>query len=313
VKDPDKNNQIIIYNTEGGETKIEVRMKDETVWLSQKQMAELFDCSVDNISLHLRNVFKEAELSENSVAEESSVTASDGKNYVVKHYNLDAIISVGYRINSLRGTQFRIWATQKLKEYIIKGFAMDDERLAEGRVKKTYFEEWEERIRKIRTSEANFYQKVRDVFATSADYNPKTDYAQLFFATVQNKFHYAITGLTAAEIVSARIDSQKENMGLTNWKGEIITREQAQIAKNYLEELELKRLNLLVEQFLSFAELQSVEQRAMYMKDWIKKLDGFLILNDKETLQNAGDVSRLEMEKKVRDELEKYNQKMLIN
>ncbi|HLD30966.1 MAG TPA: RhuM family protein, partial [Patescibacteria group bacterium] len=260
-----------------------------------------------------RNVFKEAELSENSVAEESSVTASDGKNYVVKHYNLDAIISVGYRINSLRGTQFRIWATQKLKEYIIKGFAMDDERLAEGRVKKTYFEEWEERIRKIRTSEANFYQKVRDVFATSADYNPKTDYAQLFFATVQNKFHYAITGLTAAEIVSARIDSQKENMGLTNWKGEIITREQAQIAKNYLEELELKRLNLLVEQFLSFAELQSVEQRAMYMKDWIKKLDGFLILNDKETLQNAGDVSRLEMEKKVRDELEKYNQKMLIN
>ena len=313
MKDPDKNNQIIIYNTEGGETKIEVRMKDETVWLSQKQMAELFDCSVDNISLHLRNVFKEAELSENSVAEESSVTASDGKNYVVKHYNLDAIISVGYRINSLRGTQFRIWATQKLKEYIIKGFAMDDERLAEGRVKKTYFEEWEERIRKIRTSEANFYQKVRDVFATSADYNPKTDYAQLFFATVQNKFHYAITGLTAAEIVSARIDSQKENMGLTNWKGEIITREQAQIAKNYLEELELKRLNLLVEQFLSFAELQSVEQRAMYMKDWIKKLDGFLILNDKETLQNAGDVSRLEMEKKVRDELEKYNQKMLIN
>jgi len=258
----EKNNQIIIYNTENGETKIEVKMKDETVWLSQKQMAELFDCTVDNISLHLKNVFTEAELSENSVTEEYSITASDGKNYVVKHYNLDAIISVGYRINSLRGTQFRIWATQKLKEYIIKGFVMDDERLAGGKVKKTYFEEWEERIRRIRTSEANFYQKVRDVFATSADYNPKTDYAKLFYATVQNKFHYAITGLTAAEIVSARIDSQKENMGLTNWKGEIITREQAQIAKNYLEELELKRLNLLVEQFLSFAELQSVEQRA---------------------------------------------------
>lgn len=306
-----KNNQIIIYNTEDGETKIEARMKDETVWLSQKQMSELFDCSVDNIGLHLKNIYSEGELAENSVTEESSVTASDGKNYVVKHYNLDAIISVGYRINSLRGTQFRIWATQKLKEYIIKGFVMDDERLAEGGVKKTYFEEWEERIRRIRTSEANFYQKVRDVFTTSADYNSKTDYAKLFYATVQNKFHYAITGLTAAEIVNNRVDSQKENMGLTNWKGGIITREQAKIAKNYLQELELKRLNLLVEQFLSFAELQSVEQRVMYMKNWIQKLDNFLILNEKEILQNAGDVSRLEMEKKVREELGKYNQKRL--
>lgn len=311
MDDQNLNNQIIIYNTENGETKIEVRMKDDTVWLSQKQMAELFDCTVDNISLHLRNIFKEAELSENSVTEEYSITASDGKNYAVKHYNLDAIISVGYRINSLRGTQFRIWATQKLKEYMIKGFVMDDERLAEGGVKRTYFEEWEERIRKIRTSEANFYQKVRDVFATSADYDPRTDYAKLFYATVQNKFHYAITGLTAAEIVNSRIDSKKENMGLTNWKGEIITREQAQIAKNYLEELELKRLNLLVEQFLSFAELQSVEQRVMYMKDWIGKLDGFLVLNDKEILQDAGNVSHLKMEKKVRGELEKYNRKRL--
>jgi len=306
--------RIIIYNTADGETKIEVRMKDETVWLTQKQMAELFDCSVDNIGLHLKNVYLEGELAEISTSEDSSVVQIEGERQVnrpIKLYNLDVIISVGYRVNSLRGTQFRIWATQKLKEYIIKGFVMDDERLAEGRVKKTYFEEWEERIRKIRTSEANFYQKVRDVFATSADYNPKTDYAKLFYATVQNKFHFAITGLTAAEIVSARADSQKENMGLTNWKGEIITREQAQIAKNYLEELELKRLNLLVEQFLSFAELQSVEQRVMYMKDWIQKLDGFLILNDKEILQDAGNVSRLEMEKKVRNELEKYNQKKL--
>jgi len=311
MSDQDKNNQIIIYNAEDGETKVEVVMRNETVWLSQKQMAELFDCSTDNISLHLKNVFKEAELRENSVTEEYSVTASDGKNYVTKHYNLDAIISVGYRINSLRGTQFRIWATQKLKEYIVKGFVMDDERLAEGRVKKTYFEEWEERIRRIRTSEANFYQKVRDVFATSADYNPKTNYAKLFYATVQNKFHYAITGLTAAEIVSSRIDNKKENLGLTNWKGKIINREQAQIAKNYLEELELKRLNLLVEQFLSFAELQSVEQRLMYMKDWIGKLDSFLVLNDKKILQSSGNVSHLEMEKKVRKELEKYNQKRL--
>jgi len=314
MNDQDKNNQIIIYNTEDGETKVEVRMKDETVWLSQKQMAELFDCSVDNISLHLKNVYLEGELGENRTSEESSVVQIEGGRSIKRPmvlYNLDAIISVGYRINSLRGTQFRIWATQKLKEYIIKGFVMDDERLAEGRVKKTYFEEWEERIRRIRTSEANFYQKVRDVFATSADYNHQTDYAKLFYSTVQNKFHYAITGLTAAEIVSARINSQKENMGLTNWKGEIITREQARIAKNYLEELELKRLNLLVEQFLSFAELQSVEQRVMYMKDWIHKLDNFLVLNEKEILQNAGNVSHLEMEKKVREELEKHNKKRL--
>ena len=314
MNDQDKNNQIIIYNTEDGETKVEVQMKDETVWLSQKQMAELFDCSVDNISLHLKNVYIEGELGENRTSEESSVVQIEGGRSIKRPmvlYNLDAIISVGYRINSLRGTQFRIWATQKLKEYIIKGFVMDDERLAEGRVKKTYFEEWEERIRRIRTSEANFYQKVRDVFATSADYNHQTDYAKLFYSTVQNKFHYAITGLTAAEIVSARINSQKENMGLTNWKGEIITREQARIAKNYLEELELKRLNLLVEQFLSFAELQSVEQRVMYMKDWIHKLDNFLVLNEKEILQNAGNVSHLEMEKKVREELEKHNKKRL--
>lgn len=306
------NNQIIIYNTEDGQTKIEVKMQDDTVWLSQKQMAELFDCSTDNISLHLKKIFQEAELSENSVAEEYSVTAVDKKKYKVKHYNLDAIISVGYRINSLRGTQFRIWATQKLREYIIKGFVMDDERLENGKVAKTYFQEWEERIRRIRTSEANFYQKVRDVFATSVDYNPKADYAQKFFAAVQNKFHFAITGLTAAEIVTRRADSNKKNMGLTNWKGEIITREQAEIAKNYLEELELKRLNLLVEQFLSFAELQSVEQRVMYMKNWIQKLDNFLILNDKEILITVGSISHKAMEQKVRQELKQFNQKQLV-
>jgi len=313
----DKNNRIIIYNTEDGQTKVEVEMKDETVWLSQKQMAELLDCSADNISLHLKNIFNTGELAEDSTSEESSVVQIEGGKSVnrpIKLYNLDAIISVGYRVNSLRGTQFRIWATQKLRDYIIKGFTMDDERLAEGRVKKTYFEEWEERIRKIRTSEANFYQKVRDVFATSADYNPRVDYAKQFFAMVQNKFHFAITGFTAAEIVSGRIDSKKDNLGLTNWKGEIITRKQAEIAKNYLQELELKRLNLLVEQFLSFAELQSVERRVMYMKDWNKKLDGFLILNDKEILKGSGNISHLEMEKQVREQLKRYNdQKLLKN
>ena len=302
-------NQIIIYNTEDGEIKIEARMKDETVWLTQDQMADLFDKAKSTINEHIQNVYDEKELIlENTMRKFGN---SEFSTKPTNYYNLDVIISVGYRVKSLRGTQFRIWATDKLKEYIIKGFVMDDERLAEGRVRKTYFEEWEERIRRIRTSEANFYQKVRDVFTTSADYNSKADYAKLFYATVQNKFHYAITGLTAAEIVSARIDSQKENMGLTNWKGEIITREQAQIAKNYLEELELKRLNLLVEQFLSFAELQSVEQRVMYMKNWIHKLDDFLVLNEKKILQSAGDISHLKMEKKVREELKKYNQKRL--
>ncbi len=314
-KNQEKNNQIIIYNTEDGETKIKVKVENETVWLSQKQMAELFNKDVRTVNEHIKNVFFEGELAENSVIRKFRIVQKEGNREVARDidcYNLDVIISVGYRVSSLRGTQFRIWATQKLRDYIIKGFAMDDERLAEGRVAKTYFEEWEDRIRKIRTSEANFYQKVRDVFATSADYNPKTDYAKQFFAVVQNKFHFAITGLTAAEIVNSRINSAKDNLGLTNWKGEIITKEQAKIAKNYLEELELKRLNLLVEQFLSFAELQSVEQRVMYMKDWIKKLDGFLILNDKEILKNAGNVSHLEMEKKVREQLKKYNKQKYL-
>ena len=304
------NNKIIIYNTEDGQTKIDVRLENDTIWLNQRQMGELFDCSIDNVSLHIKNIFSEGELSERATTKESSIVQKEGNRAVsrlIKLYNLDAIISLGYRVNSIRGTQFRIWATQELKEYIVKGFVMDDERLTEGKVRKTYFEEWEERIRNIRTSEKNFYQKVRDVFATSADYNPKLDYAKQFFATVQNKFHYAITGLTAAEIVSKRIDGTKSNMGLTNWKGNIITRDQAEIAKNYLEELELKRLNLLVEQFLSFAELQSVEKRVMYMKDWIDKLDAFLTLNDKEILENAGSVSRKGMEKKVRGELERFN------
>lgn len=289
-------------------------MDDETVWLSQKQMAELFDCTVENIILHLKNIFFTHELEEMATTKESLVVHMEGHRQVkrkVKIYNLDVIISLGYRINSIRGTQFRIWATQRLKEYIIKGFVMDDERLAEGRVQRTYFEELEERIRRIRTSEANFYQKVRDVFATSADYNPRLDYAKKFFATVQNKFHYAITGLTAAELISSRVSCQKDHLGLTNWRGEIITREQAQITKNYLQELELKRLNLLVEQFLSFAELQSVEQRVMYMQDWLRKLDDLLVLNDKEILLHGGTVSHQEMESKVRVELAKYNHRLL--
>lgn len=226
----ENNNKIILYNTEDGQTKIDVRLQDDTVWLSQKQMSELFDCTLENIIFHLKNIYETSELTEEATTKDYLVVRKEGNRDVrrkIQIYNLDAIISLGYRINSIRGTQFRIWATQKLRDYIIKGFVMDDERLAEGGAGKGYFEEFEERIRRIRTSEKNFYQKVRDVFATSADYNPRLDYAKQFFATVQNKFHYAITGLTAAEIVSKRIDSNKKNMGLTNWKGEVITRDQA--------------------------------------------------------------------------------------
>lgn len=309
-----KNNQIIIYQSVSGETKIEVKLENETLWLSQKQMAELFDCGTNNVRFHLQNIFKDAELSENQTTQEYCVVQKEGNKKVERYirlYNLDAIISVGYRVNSVRGTQFRIWATQKLKEYIIKGFVLDDARLSDGGVAKTYFEELEIRIRNIRTSEANFYQKVRDIFATSVDYNPQINYAKQFFSMVQNKFHYAITGLTAAEIINNRIDSDKENLGLTNFKGEIITKNQAEIAKNYLAELELRRLNLLVEQFLSYAELQSVEERLMYMKDWTTELNNFLTFNKRNILNNAGSVSRDDMEEKVRCELAKYSQKIL--
>jgi hypothetical protein len=308
----EQNNKIILYNTEDGKTEIEVSLEGDTVWLSQKQMAELFQKDIRTISEHIANVYKEGELDEKLSIQAKSGNSGIGIAKPIKYYNLDVIISVGHRVKSLRGTQFRIWATQKLREYIVKGFVMDDERLAEGGVKKSYFDEWEERIRRIRASEANFYQKVRDVFATSVDYDPRTDYAKRFFSTVQNKVHFAITGLTASEIITTRIDSKKKSLGLTSWKGEIITRKDAQIAKNYLAELELRRLNLLVEQFLSFAELQSVEQRVMYMKNWIEKLDGFLALNDKEILKDAGNISHLEMEKRVMKELKKFNKRNSI-
>ncbi len=306
--------KIIIYNTADGHTKIDVRLENDTVWLSQKQMAQLFDKDMRTISEHIKNIFNDGELDKDSTIRNFRIVQTEGNRAIernIEHCNLDVIISVGYRVSSLRGTQFRIWATQKLREYIIKGFTMDDERLSVGKVHKTYFDEFGDRIRHIRTSEANFYQKVRDVFATSADYNPRLESAKQFFATVQNKFHYAITGMTATEIVSKRISANKINMGLTTWKGEIVTRAQAEIAKNYLEELELKRLNLLVEQFLSFAELQSVERRVMYMDHWSKKLDEFLVLNDKEILGGSGNVSREVMEQKVRHELEIFNRKIL--
>ncbi|PIU68561.1 hydroxyacid dehydrogenase [candidate division WWE3 bacterium CG06_land_8_20_14_3_00_42_16] len=310
---PKIDSQIILYQAPDGQTKIEVKLQDETVWLIQAQMAELFQTTKQNVSLHIKNIFSEKELDENSVVKEYLTTAVDGKKYSTLYYNLDLIISVGYRINSHRGTQFRIWATKQLREYIVKGFVMDDRRLEEGKTLHgiNYFNELLERVRAIRASERNFYEKVRDTFATSIDYDSKVETAKDFYSTVQNKFHFAITGLTAAEIVTKRIDSKKPSLGLTNWIGEIITRQQAEIAKNYLEETELRQLKLLVEQFLAYAELQVERKNPMYMSDWKRKLDEFMNLNDLEILTNKGAISHEEMQKKVKAELVKFTTKQI--
>lgn len=304
--------QILLYTSQDGVAKLEVKLENETVWLTQEQMAGLFQTTKQNISLHFKNIFSEGELEENSVVKDYLTTASDHKKYRVIHYNLDAIISVGYRINTYRGTQFRIWATRQLKEYIIKGFVMDDARLAEGKTTTgtNYFDELLERVRAIRASEKNLYQKVRDIFATSIDYSSGTDDAKDFYSTVQNKFHYAVTGETAAELVVHRISSEKPNLEMTTWKGENPKSDDAKIAKNYMLQQELEILYLLVEQFLSFAELQIKLQRAMRMKDWREYLDNFLALNRLEILQNKGSISREEMEKVVKNEMKLY-QKLL--
>jgi len=306
-KKPEKS-QILIYQTEDNRTKIEVELVDETVWLTQKQMAELFGVETNTVTYHLGEIYYSHELDENSTHRKIRTVQKEGDRAIsrnIEYYNLDAIISVGYRISSVRATQFRIWATKTLKEYIIKGFVMDDERLSgEGN---GYFEELLERVRIIRASERNLYEKVRDIFATSIDYNPKSDHAKTFYSTVQNKFHFAVTGETAAEIITHRIDSKKQNMGLTNWKGDVIKKDDAVIAKNYMIEDELKKLYLLVEQFLSFSELRIALRKPMYMHDWQKKLDGCLKLNELEILEGSGDVSHKKMEGIVKKELEKFN------
>jgi len=301
-----QNSQLILYQAKDGEPQIQVTMQDETVWLTQKEMVELFQRDQSVISRHVNNVFKEGELDEESNMQKMHIANSDKP---VVYYNLDVIISVGYRVKSHRGIQFRIWATQTLREYLVKGFVINDERL-KG-TEQNYFDELVERVRHIRTSEKQFYRKVLDIFATSIDYDTKTAQAQEFFATVQNKFHYAIHGHTAAELISERVNSAAPAMGLTNWSGKVVTAKESRIAKNYLQELELKRLELLVEQFLVYAELQAVEKRPMYMSQWVERLDAFLRFNEKEVLQHKGSVSRQDMEAKVREELEKYKEQTI--
>lgn len=305
-------NAIILYQTEDGETNIEVHLDGETVWLNQSQMVQLFQREKSVISKHIRNIFQAGELSEDATIAKFATVQREGERTIerqIDYYNLDMIISVGYRVNSHRGVQFRIWATKTLREYIVKGFVIDDDRLS-GK-QPNYFDELIERVRRIRTSEANLYEKVKAIFSTSIDYQSRTEDAKIFYATMQNKFHYAITGFTAAEMIVDRISASKPKMGLIHTKGDRPTRQEAEVAKNYMEELELKRLELLVEQFLSFAELQSIEKRPMYMADWKRKLDEFIILNDKEVLRHSGKVSNDSMKKKVTSELQAFNTKRL--
>ena len=304
--------QIVIYKTEDGQTKIEVRFDGETVWLTQNALAELFQTTKQNISQHIKNIFDESELQPNSVVKDFLTTAADGKNYVTNYYNLDLIISVGYRIKSSIATTFRQWATKRLREYIVKGFVLDDERLKNPDLPFDYFEELTRRIADIRTSEKRFYRKITDIYATSVDYDPTDRRSILFFKTVQNKVHYAVIGNTAAEIIAGRVDSRKPNVGLTNFRGSKPTKEEVVIAKNYLDEQELLVLNNLVEQYLVFAQGQAIQRIPMYMNDWIDKLHAFLQINNKNILKDAGKISHglaIEIAEKNFDEYKKVEAK----
>lgn len=303
--------EIILYQSENGQTKIEVILDNETVWLNQYQMEELFQTDRTSILRHIKNVYKTGELEEKSTCAKIAQVREEGSRSVrreILYYNLDVIISVGYRVNSHRGTQFRIWATQQLKEYLIKGFVLDDERLKSGN-QMNYFDELLERIRDIRSSEKLFYQKVKDIYTTSIDYDSHVDLSKDFYATVQNKLHWAVHQHTAAELIKNRVSARKQNMGLTTWKGEKIRKSDVTIAKNYLSEDELKQLNLLVEQYLAFAEAQAQAKKPMYMKDWIKKLNDILTINDREILENAGRVRKKIADEIAGSEYEKYKEK----
>ncbi len=305
----DEFNKVILYQNKEGSIKLDVQLQDETVWLTQEQMALLFGKGRSTVAEHIINVYKEGELEQNSTCRKFRQVRNEGKRSITReidHYNLDVIISVGYRVKSIQGTQFRIWATKRLKEYIIKGFTMDDDRLKQEGARSRYFEELLQRIRDIRSSERNFYQKVTDIYATSIDYKNDDAYTKTFFATVQNKMHYAIHGQTAAEMINSRVNAKEPFMGLTNFKGNYITQRDIAIAKNYLTEDELKQLNLIVSMYLDFAELQATNGRLMKMQDWIQKLDDFLKASEKELLNNSGTVRHSKAIEKAKNEYEKY-------
>ena len=303
----DKENKLILYKDENGRVSVNVRFADEDVWLTQAQLVEIYQSSKSNISEHLTNIFADKELEQDAVVRKFRTTAADGKNYQVLHYNLDVIIALGYRVQSPIAVRFRRWATQRLHEYIQKGFTLDDERLKQGGNR--YFRELLQRIRDIRSSERNFYQQVTDIYATSTDYDPRAKMTKLFFATVQNKMHYAVHEHTAAELIYERVDNEKPFVGMTNFKGNYVTRDDVKIAKNYLTELELQRLNLLTSQFLDYAEFQALEQNPMTMADWILALDDQILRLRKNILEGSGSVSHQEAIEKAEREFEIYRER----
>ena len=303
--------EILLYRTEDGETRVDVRFVDETVWLTQRQMADLFQKDVRTINEHIRNIFEEAELDEDSVIRKFRITAADGKGYLTQHYNLDVIISVGYRVKSHRGTQFRIWATRQLREYLVKGFVLNDERFKQGK-DSAYFDELLARIRDIRSSEKEFWRKVLDIYATSIDYDPAAEASQKFFATVQNKMHWAIHGQTAAAVIHRRADASKPNMGVTHIPAGQIHPRKADIgvAKNYLNPEELDGLNRIVNLYLEFAAFQATNRTPMTMEDWIGKLDQFLQISDRPILDHAGSISAEEAKIKASLEYGKFRKQI---
>jgi hypothetical protein len=307
--------EIVFYQGEDGRSRIQVRLDGGTVWLTQVHLAELFQTTKQNVSLHIKNIFAEGELDPSSTVKQYLTVQIEGSRQVrraIDHYNLDVILAVGYRVRSHRGTQFRRWATERLSELIVKGFVLDDERLKEGRTLGTdYFDELLERIREIRASEKRFYQKIRDLYALSIDYDSNTAGTKEFFQIVQNKLHWAITGSTAAEIIAERADAGRPNMGLTTWKGAKVRRADVTVAKNYLKEDEIRQLNRIVTMYLDYAEEQAERRRPLYMRDWRAKLDAFLAFNERDILKDAGRVSAEVAQKLALDEYEKLERRRL--
>ena len=306
----DNKNEILIYEDKDGITKVNVTFTDEDIWLTQNQLADIYKTSRENITMHISNIYKDNELPKDSTCKKFLQVQNEGSRSVkrnIDHYNLDMIIALGYRVQSEIAVRFRIWATQRLHEYIQKGFAMDDERLKQGGNR--YFKELLQRIRDIRSSERNFYQQVTDIYATSIDYDPRADITKKFFATVQNKLHYAVHEHTAAELIYDRVDNEKPYVGMTNFKGDYVTIDDVKIAKNYLSEIELRRLNLLVSQFLDFAELQALEQRTMKMQDWVQELDNQILLNRRKILEGNGKISHEDAIAKAEKEFQIYRER----
>ncbi len=311
---PEKSSEILIYQTEDGRTRVDVRLENETVWLSQKLMAELFQKDVRTINEHIKNIYSEGELEPEATIRKFRIVRMEGRRQVARQvdfYNLDMIISVGYRVKSLIATRFRIWATERLKEYIVKGFTMDDERLKNppvaGSFAPDYFDEMLERIRDIRASERRMYLRVREIFAMAADYEPSLAETTRFFSIIQNKLHYAATGMTAAELITGRADYMLSNMGLTSWRGDEVCKTDVTIAKNYLKEHEIDELNRIVVMWLDFAEDQARRRKRIFMKDWERKLDDFLRFNERQVLPHAGSVSKQNAEDHARAEYEKFS------